>query len=1290
VRKRISTCNYTGTLCFLHVQKLVGSGQQVVDATPSMFINEQAVFSGLVTPPQPSLGIIYRISVISPFTGAVVHADCPPVDVLADLAKLEVSTQPSQVSYAGLAFSMQPTVALYDAFGNIVTDKDFPFSASICVPCPCPCVAAPKDFPGITYRDICTGVIDKYSRMFNRSNTGAVCAHGLPVLSGSESTSSLGYVYFSQLKMHVAAEEVRLLISVTTLPNIYVASASFKVASCTPQALVIDASAPLLDFADTERPFCGGKPCLLQVVDAFGNLVDSSLDVLVQVELEPVPASPQAGLTISSRCKCTGKNGVVNVGSLNFTKYGRDYGKSCSHWDSKGLNCDHLWSPYNCIAGQWCCRPWCYVDPSCPFARKDPLVEGLYYAYEACSEDLGTLQNCPYYTEGSCEHRQGNNIEIPSNTTLLLGTTVLMSRSGLAIFTDLRTTNPGVFSLTFTARSGAQVLVLRKDMLYVTPLYAKKLVVLREPGNSTFVGSALRVQPQVQLQDVFGNKVLNDFICTAVTAVIGVHNATNPQGQRVTGVQVFGQQPGDTQKYCEDRAGAIRCIITANAVDAIVDFTALQLDTQAADGLIVNFTTGCCEPDPEQCFCASAAHPLRVDVGRPTTGPLTEPCQWVASKPFSLKRPVGSLRLEQAPRSAYRAGEAIHVTVAVLDQEGGIVLSSNDDFVAKLIDSDTPLYGTSTVPAKAGKVTFTDLQLRALPTVVSARTFSMRIQMAFQPGIFVTTPAFTLSPAAPVQLLVNRSVSVVRASAPLDAALTVRDAYGNQADGVGITLSASLLSATYYMNVSSSVEVLRGSLNTTFVRGVAQYSNPVIPGASAMYLMLAGEFIVRISGGGSLVANIPFTVLPGTVLLSGTSWYRERRIPKKIVAWEAFIVELELLDAGGNFASTTSGADVDVRLMVRDSSMLRDTFAEGFCLKNPENGIIYMDDCRAVQLTANAQEYPITVEFALSICAEGCSVYMPVTIYAPVVSLAVDVCVSEDTCRLYNMPDCTCQSASALIPPQVQGESFFNYPRVRVLDTAGQVVEHSTLPIWANLTQASLACAVAIGKSRAVPSKGVAAFDSLGVNIACEDVINPELTFVLSAVHLDTGKPGLRDIVNPNTVSWSLFTTPPVTSVALMTQPTDTLAGVPTKAQIRVTMFSQNTVARRSARVINAELRSWKNNARDVTPVLMGKTSMRSVNGTAVFTDLTLATTGSYTLRFWTTFAGQSEHRVLYMSCLVFQCKQGSDVQKFLLSHIPAQACSCLSHAKFFCTHTHTHRNCSLWFLTEVAQACKP
>ncbi len=1236
LRKRINTCNYTGTLCFLQVQKLVGLGQQISQATPSLFKDEQAVFSGLITPPQPSLGLIYRITVISPFNGAKVYADCPPVDVLADLAKLEVSTQPSQVSYAGLAFSMQPTVALYDAFGNIVADKDFVFRASICVPCPCPCAAAPNNFPGIIYRDVCAGVIDKYSRMFNRSNTGAVCAHGQPVLSGSEASSSLGYVYFSELKMHVAAEEVRLLVSVAAFPNIYVASASFKVASCTPQALTIDATAPLLDFADTERPFCGGKPCLVQVVDAFGNLVDPSLDVLVRVELEPVPASPQAGLTVSSRCKCTGKNGVVNVGSLNFTVYGRDYGKTCSHWDSKGLNCQHLWEPYGCTAGLWCCRPWCYVDKSCPFARQDPLVEGLYYAYEACSEDLGTLQSCPYYTEGNCEHRQGYNIEIPSNTTLLLGTSVLMSKSGLAVFTDLRTTNPGVFSLTFTARAGAQVLVLRKDMLYVTPLYAKKLVMLREPGNSTFVGNALRVQPQIQLQDVFGNKVLNDFICTAVTAIIGVNNATNSTGQRVTGVQVFGQQPGDPQKYCENRAGVTRCLVTANAVDAIVDFTALQLDTQAADGLIVNFTTGCCEPDPEQCFCASAAHPLRVDVSRATTGPLTEPCQWVASKPFSLKRPIGSLRLDQPPRSTYRAGEAMQVTVTVLDQEGGIVLSSNDDFVAKLADSDTLLYGTLTIPAKAGKVTFTDLQVHGLPTTVSARTFSLRIEMAFQPDIFVTSPPFTVSPSTPVQLLANRTVSVVRASEPLEVILTVRDAFGNQADGAGVTLTASLLSATFNRNVSANTEVLRGNVNATFTRGVALYANPALVGASDIYLMLAGEFILRISGGGTLNANVPFTVLPGTVLLSGTTWYRERIIPERIVAWESFTVELELLDAGGNFASGTSGSDVDVRVMVRDSSMLRDTFAEGFCIRNPQSGIIFMDDCRAVQLPASAQEYPISVELQLSICAEGCSVYMPVTIYAPVVSLAFDVCVSEETCKLYNMPDCTCQPPGALTPPQVQGESFFNFPRVRVLDTAGKIVQYSNLPIWANLTAASLTCAYTIGNSRATPSNGTASFDALGVRIACEDVINPELTFVLSATHLDTGKPGLRDIVNPNTVFWSLYTSPPVTSVALLTQPTDTLAGVPTNSQIRVTIYSENSIARRSARVIQAAIKSYTNIPAGVKPVLLGKTSMRSVNGTAIFTDLTLTVAGSYTLIFSTTFSGQSENFLfMYMCCVV-------------------------------------------------------
>jgi len=149
------------------------------------------------------------------------------------------------------------------------------------------------------------------------------------------------------------------------------------------------------------------------------------------------------------------------------------------------------------------------------------------------------------------------------------------------------------------------------------------------------------------------------------------------------------------------------------------------------------------------------------------------------------------------------------------------------------------------------------------------------------------------------------------------------------------------------------------------------------------------------------------------------------------------------------------------------------------------------------------------------------------------------------------------------------------------------------------------------------------------------DVVNPELTFDLSATYLDTGKPGLRDIVNPNKVSWKLYTSPAVSSLVLSSQPSDTLAGVPMQARVNVTLFSGRFVVSRSTRIVHAEIISTENVSPNVTAVLMGKTSVRAVDGSAIFTDLTLPSAGSFRLRFYTKFADQRK-AVLPFVCVPF------------------------------------------------------
>lgn len=353
----------------------------------------------------------------------------------------------------------------------------------------------------------------------------------------------------------------------------------------------------------------------------------------------------------------------------------------------------------------------------------------------------------------------------PVEADPMLGTSVVMSHSGLAIFTDLRTNKPGVYSLSFTARAGGHLLVWRLDDLKVTPLFVRRLTLLRSPQNDTFVGSALATQPIVQLLDASGNRVLNDKVCQAVTATIARTNVTNPQGGLIplSDVLLFGQAPGNVERYCEERAGFVRCVVTANAVDSIVAFSALQMTVGAADGLVVNFTTGCCEPDPDLCFCASPINPLRVDLTRPTASTVTEPCRWIATSPFSIKRPIAALRVDRQPLLQYGAGDSITVDVAVLDGSGDVLRGGSTMLTAEVAgNGQTRLYGSVSVTPRDGVAHFDGLFFGSLYD-----GSQYRLRVFYGANIYVETAAFTVVAGAPAALVVSDIDSLTTTDNPL-------------------------------------------------------------------------------------------------------------------------------------------------------------------------------------------------------------------------------------------------------------------------------------------------------------------------------------------------------------------------------------------------------------------------------------------------------------------------------------------------------------------------------------------
>jgi hypothetical protein len=81
---------------------------------------------------------------------------------------------------------------------------------------------------------------------------------------------------------------------------------------------------------------------------------------------------------VSSSCVC--KPTVLPADAA--AKYGSDYGSSCSKaWDQD--NCGNWWG--SLTLGTWCCKRWCFADPSCPDAYQSISAPGAYWSYAACS-----------------------------------------------------------------------------------------------------------------------------------------------------------------------------------------------------------------------------------------------------------------------------------------------------------------------------------------------------------------------------------------------------------------------------------------------------------------------------------------------------------------------------------------------------------------------------------------------------------------------------------------------------------------------------------------------------------------------------------------------------------------------------------------------------------------------------------------------------------------------------------------------------------------------------------------
>jgi hypothetical protein len=90
-------------------------------------------------------------------------------------------------------------------------------------------------------------------------------------------------------------------------------------------------------------------------------------------------------------CQCTGDNLGLNTTGLGSA----EYGETCAAWDKE--MCEGWQDRGDAFdLGLWCCKSWCYVEPSCPSAEQSALKEGLAFSYLTCPDKTEDVAQCPW------------------------------------------------------------------------------------------------------------------------------------------------------------------------------------------------------------------------------------------------------------------------------------------------------------------------------------------------------------------------------------------------------------------------------------------------------------------------------------------------------------------------------------------------------------------------------------------------------------------------------------------------------------------------------------------------------------------------------------------------------------------------------------------------------------------------------------------------------------------------------------------------------------------------------
>ncbi|PYI81453.1 MAG: hypothetical protein DME26_19955, partial [Verrucomicrobia bacterium] len=308
---------------------------------------------------------------------------------------------------------------------------------------------------------------------------------------------------------------------------------------------------------------------------------------------------------------------------------------------------------------------------------------------------------------------------------ILQGTLTATALNGVVSFANLSHNLATTITIDFT--SGSLTSVTSANVA-ISPALASKLVIQKQPSATATAGAAFADQPEIRIEDSFGNLIAND-------------NTTIVTASRNAG------------------SGILQGTLTATAINGIASFA--NLSHKVATTITIDFTSGT--------LTKATSNPVLVS---PTAADhvafATQPGSAVAGAVFGNQPVLKS-------RDSF-------------ENDSTIGLPPNLNVDLTLTTGTGPLQGNTTLDigtaAGNGTVTFLDLRIDAAGTgkilTVAAGT------LGNQPSA-----SFDVLAAAPSQLAFVQQPTSASAGAVITPAVTVRvqDGFGNEVSGAVVTLT---------------------------------------------------------------------------------------------------------------------------------------------------------------------------------------------------------------------------------------------------------------------------------------------------------------------------------------------------------------------------------------------------------------------------------------------------------------------------------------------------------------------